>query len=66
MTNTPQTVYFSIISIAAIEKKEFSIVVANIDNTEDKRKLASELYPSEHYFFNYHDIKNIMNWVIKA
>jgi hypothetical protein len=50
--------YFSIHNIQALEDKAAqSIVLANIDNTPEKRKLAREYYPEDSYYFQYHNQK---------
>jgi len=50
--------YFSIHNIQALEDKDAqSIVLANVDNTPEKRKLAREYYPEDSYYFQYHNQK---------
>jgi hypothetical protein len=46
--------YFTIHSIKALENRAFSVVRANIENTTDKLELARKLYPSSHYYFEFH------------
>jgi hypothetical protein len=57
--------YFSIHSVNALEKREFSIVVANIDNTIEKNELARKLYPIEDWHIEYHNYKIDMRVTIK-
>lgn len=62
--STPQTKYFSIHSVAALNNKQFSEVIANIDNTPSKVEMAKELYPNiEDWWFEFHDYKKDMKWV---
>lgn len=62
---TEQNKYFTIHSVTALQNKAFSIVVANIDNTPEKIKLARELYPIENWHFEYHNIKKDLKPVIR-
>jgi hypothetical protein len=57
--------YFSIHSVNALEKKEFSIVVANIENTIEKIELARYLYPIKDFHIEYHNYKIDMRVTIK-
>lgn len=53
--------YFSIHNIQAlVDKAAQSIVLANIDNTPEKIKLAREYYPEDSYYFEYHNYKKDM------
>jgi uncharacterized protein YqfB (UPF0267 family) len=58
MTTTENKKYFTVRSYEAIKQKQFSIIHANIENTPEKRKQAAEIYPPEHYFFEYHNCKH--------
>ena len=49
--------YFSIHSLSALNNKQFSVVMANIDNTPDKVKLAQELYPEPDFYIEFHNTK---------
>jgi hypothetical protein len=49
-----KTPLFSIHSIKALESRSFSVFRANIENTPDKLELARNLYPSSHYYFEFH------------
>jgi hypothetical protein len=50
-----KTPLFSIHSIAALESRSsFSVLRANIENTTEKLELARNLYPSSHYYFEFH------------
>ena len=50
--------YISIHSVAALEKREFSLVCANVDNTPEKLELAQSIYPEkEHWHIEQHDVK---------
>jgi hypothetical protein len=57
--------YFSIHSVNALEKKQFSIVLANIDNIPEKVELARSLYPIEDWHFEFHNFKKDMSFVIR-
>lgn len=58
--------YFSIHSVKALENREFSIVLANIDNTKEKNELARSLYPIDDWHFEYHNYKIDMRPVING
>jgi hypothetical protein len=49
-----KTPLFSIHSIKALENRAFSVFRANIENTPEKLELAKNLYPSSHYYFEFH------------
>jgi len=49
-----KTPLFSIHSIKALENRAFSVFRANIENTTEKLELAKNLYPSSHYYFEFH------------
>jgi len=51
------TKFFSIHSIQALKNKQFSIVLANIENTTEKIELARNLYPIEDWHFEFHNYK---------
>ena len=56
--------YFSIHLVEAMEKRSFSIVRANIENTPEKYELAKKLYPIKSYHFQYHITKIDLSPVI--
>lgn len=49
--------YITIHSLEALKAKQFSIILANIDNTPEKLKLAEETYPLEFYYIEKHKTK---------
>ncbi len=57
--------YFSIHSIKSIENKNFSIVLANIENTLEKTKTAKKIYNDNDFYFEYHNQKKEFGWVMK-
>jgi hypothetical protein len=57
--------YFSIHSIAALESKAFSIVLANIDNTSEKLELAKKLFESENFYIEFHNYKQDLRVVVR-
>ena len=58
--------YLSIHSVFILnhKKNEFSIVRANIENTEEKINIAKSLYNEENFYFQYHDIKHNLQVVL--
>ncbi len=56
--------YFNIHSIKALENGQYSIVLGNVENTEDRVKLAISLYPSELYYIEYCNYKVNMGVLI--
>lgn len=59
-----QTKFFSIHNLELLEgKKEFSVIVGNVENTPEKLDLAKSLYPSDHWYIEFHDCKRSMCWV---
>ena len=61
---TPETQFFSIHSVKALENRGFSIVLANVENTPEKVKLARSIYPIEDWHFEFHSHKINMNFLI--
>lgn len=57
--------YFSIHSIKSIESKGFSIVLANVENTLGNTKLAKKTYNENDFYFEYHNQKKDLKWVMK-
>ena len=53
----PDTKYFSIHNLQALKQKQFSVVLANIENTKEKINKAIEMYPPENWYIEFHDIK---------
>jgi len=49
--------YFTIHSIQAINNKQYSVVVANIQNTPEKLEKAKTLYDTNNWHYEFHDIK---------
>ena len=49
--------YITIHSLEALNAKQVSIILANIDNTPEKLKLAEETYPLEFYYIEKHNTK---------
>ena len=47
-----------------MKAKQFSVFRANIDNTEQKRELAKNLFPSENWIFEYHNEKKSLTVVL--
>lgn len=41
----------------AMQEKQFSIIRANIEATEEKKKKALELYPEPEYLHELHQVK---------
>jgi hypothetical protein len=64
MKSNNEMKYFSIHSVKALENKVFSIVLGNIENTEEKIKIAKNLYNDENWYFEFHNYKINMNVVI--
>lgn len=56
--------FFSVHSIHALENGRFSIVHGNIENTPEKVDIAKKIYPPEHFYFEFHDIKIDMRPVV--
>jgi hypothetical protein len=56
--------YFSVHSINAMKAKQFSIFRANIENTKDKIELATNIFPSDNWIFEYHDEKKSLKVVL--
>jgi hypothetical protein len=61
-----KTPLFSIHSIAALESRSFSVLRANIENTPEKLELARNLYPSSHYYFEFHFTRISVNVIFGA
>lgn len=56
---------FSIHSVQALEKKEYSLVHANVANTDEKIALARYLFPEkDKWHFEFHDVKHDLTPVI--
>jgi hypothetical protein len=56
--------YFSIHHLDSLDKKSFSIVRANIDNTYEKTKLAREIYDIKNFHFEFHNDKKSLKVMI--
>lgn len=56
-TAVMRSAFFSIHSVKALEKREFSIFLGNIENTPKKVELARSIYPIEDWYFEFHDYK---------
>jgi hypothetical protein len=56
--------YFSIHSIEALNNKQFSVIRANITNTNANYIYALDLYPDSLYLIEFHDIKINLNVTI--
>lgn len=57
--------FFSIHLLSAIYEMQNSIIVGNIENTTEKINLALKYYPTENYYYEYHNSKINMDWIIK-
>lgn len=57
--------YFSIHSVKALENREYSIVMANVNNTTEKVELARSIFPIEDWHIEYHNYKIDMRVTIK-
>jgi hypothetical protein len=57
--------FFSIHCINALKNMDYSIIIGNIDNTEEKRNLALKLFPLQKYHYELHNCKKNMNIVIQ-
>lgn len=49
--------YLTVHNLKQLEKKEFSIIIANIQNSEEKRKIAERLYEKENYYIEFHNYR---------
>jgi hypothetical protein len=56
-TNQKDYKYFSIHSVNALEKREYSIIMANVNNTPEKVELALSIFPIEDWHIEYHNYK---------
>lgn len=63
LPNYSKAPYFTIHSMKALDAGEFSILVANVENNEEKRKLALDMYPIEKHYYVFHFGKVPMAWV---
>lgn len=61
---TQKNAYFSIHSVKALNKRQFSIVLANVDNTAEKLAIAKNLYPLEHWHIEFHNYKINVNFKV--
>ena len=57
--------YLTVHSVAAMERKEYSIWRANIDNTPEKLAKVKEIFPAPNWWIEQHPIKHDMRTVIK-
>jgi hypothetical protein len=62
--NYTHPAFFSVHSVNSLEKRQFSIIHANIDNTPEKVELARSFYPKEDFHFEFHSCKYDMKPVI--
>ena len=54
--------YFTVHSVQKMEQTEFSIWIANIDNTPDNLEKAKSLFPEPHWWIEFHIVKYDMKW----
>jgi hypothetical protein len=64
MTKSNQNPLITIHSVLALKKREYSIVVANIPNTDENLEKISKQYPKEDFFLEFHFTRKDMRWVI--
>ena len=57
--------FFSIHLVSALYEMENSIVRANIENTIEKIKVALQFYPTDAFYYEFHNSKVNMDWIIK-
>lgn len=56
--------YFSIHCLTALKNNQFSILLANVENTPENMEKAKRLYPYEFYHIEIHSDKINMSPVI--
>lgn len=63
-TDNSKAPFFSVHSVQALEKGNFSIWHGNIINTPEKLSIAKELYPDDDFYIEFHHIKYDMRPVL--
>jgi hypothetical protein len=67
MTNgnhTTKCKYFSIHSMNALKRGQFSVVCGNVKNNDENIELFKSIFPENEYHLEFHHSKIDMRWVI--